>query len=407
MIPTVRLAQHSLTLCDGHQVRAMVAGHGMPLVVVHGFAADGLLYAQSLSRLVSMGFKVVAIDTAGHGGTAVLPRDGLQLGAYSRLLGHAVDELGIRQAVFLGHSMGGRLVAELAAQDPSRAVAVLLVNAIVGDTWDRIVTACRLWPPLLSVFGTAALIDSMNNVSFDDPRQTAKLASLMTRTMVGDLSRPWQLLNPALSVLRSRQSGPVLDRLREHGVPVTLIHGDHDFVVPVHSAREAARRTGGDLVTVLGGSHSWLLKDPETLPAIMGALLRGSLGEAYDAALTRGRPRSRFGHHRRDRSGLLRAGRPGLPSHPGADLRPVEPAQRSPVPLPDRSRGRQLHAPDGPVEQLHRVKDRQGPALLAEVGGDLQGAAGVAGGDRPRHPWPAGSPPSAGRAPGRSGCSRL
>jgi pimeloyl-ACP methyl ester carboxylesterase len=287
MIPTVRLAQHSLTLCDGHQVRAMVAGHGMPLVVVHGFAADGLLYAQSLSRLVSMGFKVVAIDTAGHGGTAVLPRDGLQLSAYSRLLGHAVDELGIRQAVFLGHSMGGRLVAELASQDPSRVVALLLVNAIVGDTWDRIVTACRLWPPLLSVFGTAALIDSMNNVSLDDPRQTAKLASLMTRTMVGDLSRPWQLLNPALSVLRSRHSAPLLDRLREHGVPVTVIHGDHDYVVPVHSARDAARRTGGDLVTVLGGSHSWLLKDPETLPAIMGTLLRGSLGEAYDAALIR------------------------------------------------------------------------------------------------------------------------
>ena len=287
MIPTVRLAKHSLTLCDGHQVRALVAGHGMPLVVVHGFAADGLLYAQTLSRLVSMGFKVVAIDTAGHGGTAVLPRDGLELAAYSRLLGHAVDELGIRQAVFLGHSMGGRLVAELASQDPSRAVAVLLVNAIVGQTWDRIVSLCRLWPPLLSVFGTAALVDSMNNVSLDDPRQTAKLASLMTRTMVGDLSRPWQLLNPALSVLRSRQSGPVLDRLREHGVPVTVIHGDHDFVVPVHSARDAARRTGGDLVTVLGGSHSWLLKDPETLPAIMGALLRGSLGEAYDAALTR------------------------------------------------------------------------------------------------------------------------
>lgn len=287
MIPTVRLARHSLTLCDGHQVRALVAGHGMPLVVVHGFAADGLLYAQTLSRLVTMGFKVVAIDTAGHGGTAVLPRDGQQLSAYSRLLGHAVDELGIRQAVYLGHSMGGRLVAELAAQDPSRAVALLLVNAIVGDTWDRIVSACRLWPPLLSVFGTAALVDSMNNVSLDDPRQTAKLASLMTRTMVGDLTRPWQLLNPALSVLRSRDSGPVLDRLAEHRVPVTLIHGDHDFVVPVHSAREAARRTGGDLVTVLGGSHSWLLKDPETLPAIMGALLRGSLGEAYDAALTR------------------------------------------------------------------------------------------------------------------------
>lgn len=287
VVPTVRLARHTLRLSDGHQVQALVAGHGMPLVVVHGFAAEGLLYAQSLSRLVSMGFKVVAIDTAGHGGTAVLPRDGWDLAAYSRLLGRAVDELGIRQAMFVGHSMGGRLVAELAAQDPSRAVAVLLVDAIVGDTWDRIMSACRVWPPLLSVFGTAALIDGMTNISLDDPQQTAKLASLWSRTLVGDLSRPWQLLNPFLSVLRSRQSAPLLDRLRDRDVPVVVIHGDHDFVVPVASAREAAARSGGDLVVIEGASHSWMLKDPETLPAIMGGLLRGRLGEAYDSALTR------------------------------------------------------------------------------------------------------------------------
>ncbi|MGH8972886.1 MAG: alpha/beta fold hydrolase, partial [Acidimicrobiia bacterium] len=118
-VPTVRLSRHRIRLADGHVVSALVAGRGVPLVLVHGFSAEGLLYAQSLSRLVSMGFKVVAIDTAGHGGTAVLPRDGLELAAYSRLLGRALDELGIGRAVFVGHSMGGRLITELVAADPS------------------------------------------------------------------------------------------------------------------------------------------------------------------------------------------------------------------------------------------------------------------------------------------------
>lgn len=284
-VPTVRLAKHTLRLSDGHHVQALVAGHGMPLVVVHGFAAEALLYSQSLSRLVSMGFKVVAIDTAGHGGTAVLPRDGLQLGAYSRLLGRAVSELGIRRAVFVGHSMGGRLVTELAAQEPERVVALLLVDAIVGDTWDRIMTACRWWPPLLGAFGTAALVDGMSNVSFDDMSQTAKLTSLWARTVAGDLTRPWQLLNPFLSVLRSSNSAPLLDRLRVEEVPTFVIHGDEDYVVPVSSARDAAHRSGGDLVVVEGASHSWMLKDPEMLPSIMGALLRGRLGAAYETAL--------------------------------------------------------------------------------------------------------------------------
>jgi pimeloyl-ACP methyl ester carboxylesterase len=284
-VPTVRLSKHRIQLSDGHSVQALVAGRGVPLVVVHGFAAEGLLYAQSLSRLVSLGFKVVAIDTAGHGGTAVLPRDGLELAAYSRLLGRAVSELGIRRAVYAEHSMGGRLVTELAAAEPGRAVAVVLIDAIVGDAWDQIVTACKWWPPLLGVFSTAAVVDSLTTISFDDAPQTAKLARLWAKTAWGDLTRPWQLMMPFLSVLRSPGSGDMLDALRQANVPVIVIHGDHDFVVPLAAARDAARRTGGDLVVIRGGMHSWLLKDPESFPAIMADLVRGRLGDAYEAAL--------------------------------------------------------------------------------------------------------------------------
>ena len=71
-----RLARHAVTLDDGHQVSVAVCGTGVPLVLVHGFSAEGMLYAQSLWRLVDMGFKVVAIDTAGHGGTQGLPTGG-------------------------------------------------------------------------------------------------------------------------------------------------------------------------------------------------------------------------------------------------------------------------------------------------------------------------------------------
>ena len=50
--------------------------------------------------------------------------------------------------------------------------------------------------------------------------------------------------------------------------------------MPLATAKDAARRARGDLVVVEGASHSWLLKDPETLPAIMHALMRGRLGTA-------------------------------------------------------------------------------------------------------------------------------
>ena len=72
----------------------------------------------------------------------------------------------------------------------------------------------------------------------------------------------------------------MLESLRESKVPVFVVHGGWDLAVPLQTAKDAAHRARGDLVVVQKGSHSWLLKDPETLPGIMHALMRGRLGTA-------------------------------------------------------------------------------------------------------------------------------
>src|SRR5688572_199495 len=81
-----RLARHEITLENGHTVGVAVCGRGVPLVVVHGFSAEGILYAQTLSRLVDLGFKVIAIDVAGHGGTLGLPTGAGSLKHYANQL---------------------------------------------------------------------------------------------------------------------------------------------------------------------------------------------------------------------------------------------------------------------------------------------------------------------------------
>lgn len=283
---SARLARHRVRLSDGHEVGLAVCGRGIPLVVVHGFSAEGFLYAQTLSRLVSMGYKVIAIDTAGHGGTQGLPRGGGDLHGYSELLGRAIRELGIRQAVLAGHSMGGRLVTELAAEEPDLAIAVILLDAIVGDTWDRMVNVFRVAPPLLGFVGATLAVDSLSTVPlFKDPRQAVKLMRLALPVGAGIASHPWQLLGPTVSILRSRGSGHLLDALAAERVPLIAIHGDKDVAVPIATAKEAARRAKGHFVVVHDASHSWLLKDPETLPAIMYDLLGNGLGSAQRRAL--------------------------------------------------------------------------------------------------------------------------
>ncbi|HEY4377191.1 MAG TPA: alpha/beta hydrolase, partial [Acidimicrobiales bacterium] len=71
----------------------------------------------------------------------------------------------------------------------------------------------------------------------------------------------------------------MLEKLGREGVPVLTIHGDRDIVVPLSTGRSAARLTGGRLVVIEGGTHSWILKDPETFPAILREEMHSAMGK--------------------------------------------------------------------------------------------------------------------------------
>jgi pimeloyl-ACP methyl ester carboxylesterase len=280
-----RLARHTIRLSNGHRVQIAVAGRGVPFVVVHGFSAEGLLYAQTLSRLVSSGFKVIAIDTAGHGGTAGFASGGGDLAGYGELLGRTVDHLGIKRALYAGHSMGGRLVAELIGKEPERAIAAIFIDAIIGEAWDRKVALSRFVPPVIGGTGVLLLADTASTAPvLKNPRQALKLGRLLVPVAMHAALRPAGLIGAGISIMRSGPSRWLLESMADHLVPTYVIHGDRDFAVPVKTAIDAARRTRGELIIVHGATHSWLLRDPETMPAIVAELLEGSLGDVIRLA---------------------------------------------------------------------------------------------------------------------------
>jgi pimeloyl-ACP methyl ester carboxylesterase len=203
------------------------------------------------------------------------------------LMSRCIEELGIRRAVLAGHSMGGRVVAQLAARRPDQAIAALLIDAIVGETWDRMVRVFRVSPPLLGVLGCTLLADTVSTLPvLANPDQARKLGRLVTPTMVGHALQPWRLIGPAVSILRTRGSAKILDALAAQEVPTFVLHGEWDLIVPARTAREAAAQANGTLVMVRQASHSWMLKDPETLPEIVAELLEWRLGDAIRAHLT-------------------------------------------------------------------------------------------------------------------------
>ncbi|HEY3238414.1 MAG TPA: alpha/beta fold hydrolase, partial [Acidimicrobiia bacterium] len=283
-IPATRLATANLRLSDGQRVGVAVGGRGIPLVVAHGFSFAGMVYVQSLSRLASMGFKVIAVDLAGHGASGGLVERGHLLDEYRLFLGRVLDELGVERAVLAGHSLGGRLVAELGAAEPDRAVALLLIGAATGRPWDDLAAFSGWSPPILGLVGATLMADTLGTL-FLSGQQGAKLQALALPQTISNVLAPWRLMSSALSVLLAPASVPTLTRLRAARVPVFVLHGDQDPVVPLASARDTAALTGGELVVVHQAGHSWLLEDPETVRAITADLLSDGLGAACVDAL--------------------------------------------------------------------------------------------------------------------------
>ncbi|MCU1692386.1 MAG: hypothetical protein JWM64_1477 [Frankiales bacterium] len=281
----VRLHHGHVTLPDGHEVGVTVGGMGVPLVFLHGIGLSRRTYVRVLNRLPQLGFLVVALDAADHGETGGLPRGQATFGQRVDLTLRALDALGISRAVFVGHSMGGRMAAELAGRDPARSIALVLVDAALGSTFDD--SRGRIDRPWLVARALAeAVYDSSRDrteVGADDRKHYRRV---MTGSMRSTVLRPWRFRAAAQAVATARPSGEVLEQLRQSRVPTVVVHGGRDLIVPLSSAQDVVDRTGASMVVLPEAYHSWLLPNPYSFTSVMADLVRNEVGLAVRRELS-------------------------------------------------------------------------------------------------------------------------
>ena len=119
----------------GVKVEYTVEGEGEPVVLIHGFAANGLLNwgLPGISKELAQSYKVITLDNRGHG-KSDKPHD---LNSYGMEMVDDVirllDHLNIRKAHAVGYSMGGLITHKLAIRYPDR----LLSATVGGIGWFR------------------------------------------------------------------------------------------------------------------------------------------------------------------------------------------------------------------------------------------------------------------------------
>ena len=114
------------------------AGSGPAIVLVHGITSTSATWERVMPYLATR-FTVIAPDLLGHGQSAK-PRGDYSLGAYASGVRDLMVSLGHERATFVGHSLGGGVVMQLAYQFPERCERLVLVDS--GGLGRRSTSCC-------------------------------------------------------------------------------------------------------------------------------------------------------------------------------------------------------------------------------------------------------------------------
>jgi pimeloyl-ACP methyl ester carboxylesterase len=234
----------------------VVAGSGPTVLLLHGFGDSADTWRPVLNLLHRAGQSAVAVDLPRFGHTDLLA-DGELLPRLDAFVAEAVrTSAGTTGVVVVGNSLGAAAAAR-AARNTDLPVAAVLALGIAGITWrpltasvNALVTGLRMasampvpravhrrvlrWSLSRLLYGERTAVDPAFVARFADDYPTAAAARRLVR----------------LGATFKAE----LDRSRRHGgivVPMTVIHGARDRLVPISASCILHEANPGSLLVVL------------------------------------------------------------------------------------------------------------------------------------------------------------
>jgi len=298
------------TTVGGRSALYGVAGEGIPLLFLHGWGLAHHAYRRPLKRLVQLGCRVYAPALPGFGGTGDLPRGQLNLSGYAAWVDEFLDAVGVTEPlIVVGHSFGGGVAIQVAHDLPRRVRSLVLVNSIGGAAWSsRGGTVRRLAERPLWDWGIHFPSDML------PVPQLTKVLPVVIGDAVPNLLRNPTAMWRVAQIARSADLTAELEELKRRRLPVVVLWGERDRIIPKASF-DALCKAIGSQGEVVSGNHSWLLADPDAF----GEVMTNVVSVASVARSMEGKPKRRRGLFglSRSRPRLLRSltgARPGAES---------------------------------------------------------------------------------------------
>ena len=245
------------TWVQGKPAAYSMAGEGMPVVLLHGWALAQHTYRKVIQAIAEQGCLVVAPSLPGFGGSGDLNGDSFSMSGYARWVADLLDVLEIDEpAVLVGHSFGGGVAIKLAHDMPQRVRSLVLVNSIGGSAWRRGRTLRSAAERPLWDWGLHFPSDIW------PVRQATRVLPVVFEDLLPNLVRNPRAIVRVAGLARRADLRAELEKLRDSGLPITILWASRDGIIPRESFEALCVASGVD-GTVIDGSHSWLLADPK------------------------------------------------------------------------------------------------------------------------------------------------
>ena len=245
---------------NGLTVHYKERGNGTPVfILLHGFGASEFSWREVMEPLSESG-RVVAYDRPAFGLTG-RPMEGNWTGTnpYSvegnvELLDGLMDELGIDKAVLVGNSAGAEIAAAYALEHPERVEGLVLVDPAVGSGRFPQWASSLLSLPQIRHIAPLLVRSFAGEMGNDTIRQAWHDPSRITPEVYEGYRRPLRAENWDKALYEFTIAGNPVDyseRLANLTMPVLVVTGDDDRIVPTGQSIQLSREILGAELDVL------------------------------------------------------------------------------------------------------------------------------------------------------------
>jgi pimeloyl-ACP methyl ester carboxylesterase len=233
---------------EGARIHYAVYGTGRPVILLHGGMGHSGNWARQVPDLVASGYRIILVDTRGHGrstGGAPFSYD-----TFATDLLAVMDTLEV-SAPLVGWSDGAVTALALAKRAPERVEGVFYF-------------ACNVDPSGVRPFEMTPVIQRCINRHQADYKRFS------------DTPDSFESFQKALGEMQGSQPNWSRAEVAAVRVPVTIAHAEYDeFIRPEHARYLAETIPGAKLVLLDGVSHFAPLQRPALFNSAVLAFLRG------------------------------------------------------------------------------------------------------------------------------------